>query len=148
MAKKKRKALLPKRIAGVKVPKSVRKGRLGELLASHTGRVLLAEAVAAAGAIGAAQKASAAAGDSSAIRKAADAAAERLRPGPGPGGEEAGAALGFALGEAARAFVAALGAHSRTQAPAPAHDGWDVEAEAPGGSKKKPASSPPPNSPG
>jgi hypothetical protein len=36
---------LPKRIAGVKVPKSVRKGPLGELIASPEGPALLAEAV-------------------------------------------------------------------------------------------------------
>ncbi|HEV2532897.1 hypothetical protein [Phenylobacterium sp.] len=42
---KKTQTYLPKRIAGVKVPKSVRKGPLGELIASPTGPALLAEAV-------------------------------------------------------------------------------------------------------
>jgi len=43
MAKKT--SYLPKKIAGVKVPKSVRKGPLGELIASPAGPALLAEAV-------------------------------------------------------------------------------------------------------
>lgn len=42
---KKTRSYLPKRIAGVKVPKSVRKGRLGELLASPEGPALLADAL-------------------------------------------------------------------------------------------------------
>ncbi|THD75131.1 MAG: hypothetical protein E7812_17835 [Phenylobacterium sp.] len=42
---KKIKSFLPKKIAGVKVPKSVRRGRFGELLASPTGQALIAEAV-------------------------------------------------------------------------------------------------------
>ena len=43
MAKKKN--FLPKKIAGVKVPKAARKGRFGELLASPAGQSALAEAV-------------------------------------------------------------------------------------------------------
>ncbi|MDB5442088.1 MAG: hypothetical protein JWP86_2625 [Phenylobacterium sp.] len=42
---KKNKGFLPKRIAGVKVPKSVRNGPLGELIASSAGPALIAEAV-------------------------------------------------------------------------------------------------------
>jgi hypothetical protein len=45
---KKNQNFLPKRIAGVKVPKSVRKGPLGELIASPAGPALIAEAVMAA----------------------------------------------------------------------------------------------------
>lgn len=45
---KKNKSFLPKKIAGVKVPKSVRRGPLGELIASPTGPALIAEAVMAA----------------------------------------------------------------------------------------------------
>lgn len=42
---KKNQSFLPKKIAGVKVPKSVRKGPLGELIASPAGPALIAEAV-------------------------------------------------------------------------------------------------------
>jgi hypothetical protein len=43
MAKKSRN-VLPKRIAGVKVPKKARKGRFGELLVSPSGQAAIAEA--------------------------------------------------------------------------------------------------------
>jgi len=111
MAKKKqKKSLLPKRIAGVKVPKSVRKGRFAALLASPHGRKLVAEAVLAIGAVAGAKKA----GDSTRIRGLAGYAADRLhdmgddvgRKGKDVGA--AGGALAFALGEAARSFVDAL----------------------------------------
>ena len=48
MSKKKR-ALLPRKIAGVKVPRKARKGRFAELLASPTGQKLIAEAILAGG---------------------------------------------------------------------------------------------------
>lgn len=109
MAKKKRKtkSLLPKRIAGVKVPKAVRKGRFGELLASRTGQVLIAEAIMAAGAIAGAKKA----GESPKARRLAHETAERVRHAGDSGSREVGAAgatLAFALGEAARSFADAL----------------------------------------
>jgi hypothetical protein len=37
--------VIPKRIAGVKVPKKVRKGPFGELLASRTGQAVIAQAI-------------------------------------------------------------------------------------------------------
>ena len=40
-----KKSFLPKKIAGVKVPKKARKGRFGELLASPSGQAAIAEAV-------------------------------------------------------------------------------------------------------
>lgn len=109
MAKKKRKtkSLLPKRIAGVKVPKAVRKGRFGELLASRTGQVLIAEAIMAAGAVAGAKKA----GESPKARRMFHDAAERVRHAGDGGGREMGAAsatLAYALGEAARSFADAL----------------------------------------
>lgn len=49
MSKKKTRALLPRKIAGVKVPRKARKGRFAELLASPTGQKLIAEAIVAGG---------------------------------------------------------------------------------------------------
>ncbi|HYG26121.1 MAG TPA: hypothetical protein VD906_04380 [Caulobacteraceae bacterium] len=50
MAKKRKKsAALPKRLAGVKIPKRVRKGPLGDFMASPAGKLVVAEMVAAAG---------------------------------------------------------------------------------------------------
>ena len=40
---------VPKRIAGVKIPKPIRKGGIGKFLNTTTGQVLLAEALFAAG---------------------------------------------------------------------------------------------------
>jgi hypothetical protein len=102
MAKKKSKSFLPKRIAGVKVPKAVRKGRLGELLASKTGQTLIAEAIMAAGAVGGAKKIN----DSPKARSFIADTAERVRS---PGDmAQSGAVLAYALGEAARSFAEAL----------------------------------------
>lgn len=52
MAKKKKKqrSLLPKRIAGVKVPKALRKGRAAKFLASPLGVAILSDALLVAGA--------------------------------------------------------------------------------------------------
>jgi hypothetical protein len=44
-----KKLKLPKRIAGVKIPKSIRKGPVGQFLSSSGGQVLLAEALLLAG---------------------------------------------------------------------------------------------------
>lgn len=107
---KKRPALLPKRIGGVKVPKSVRKGRFGELLASHTGQTLLAEAVQAEGPEGRASVIMADPG----LRSFAEHVADRLRR----EGDRDAAALAFAFGEAARTFINALDEHQRTHAGA------------------------------
>ena len=74
--KKRTKGLLPKRIAGVKVPRAVRKGRFGELLASQTGQALIAEALMGAVALGAAKKAS----DSPKARGAVHDAAQARSP--------------------------------------------------------------------
>ena len=59
MAKKRKKteSLLPKRVAGVKIPKSIRKGRAGRFLTSPVGVALMTQAVAAVGAATAVKKA-------------------------------------------------------------------------------------------
>jgi hypothetical protein len=49
MAKKKLKATLPKRIAGVKVPKVLRKGSLGRFLGSPAGQALIVASLVQAG---------------------------------------------------------------------------------------------------
>jgi hypothetical protein len=47
---------VPKRIAGVKVPKAIRKGPVGDFLSSSGGQVLLAELLLALGAVYAARR--------------------------------------------------------------------------------------------
>jgi hypothetical protein len=151
MAKKKHKSVLPKRIAGVKVPKSVRKGPLGQLLASRTGQALIAEAIMAAGAVGVAKQANDN-GDGHARRHdqqpnlgravVADALRRWQGAGRGKDADPIGATVAFALGEAARVFVKTLGEHRDGQARAADRDDEAVEAEwrarddAPEGSKK------------
>lgn len=104
---KKSKGLLPKRIAGVKVPKKVRKGRFGELLASKTGQALIVQAIIAAGAVAGAKKA---AGDPKARGAIADLAGKVKSAGEDAGDQvaETSSAVTYALGEAARTFAEAL----------------------------------------
>ena len=103
MAKKKTKSAIPKKIAGVKVPRSVRKGRFGELLASRSGQAVIAQAILGAGAVAAGFKAK----DAPGVRRAAHDA----KAGAGhavQSVEAGGAQLAYALGEAARTFAEAL----------------------------------------
>ena len=105
---KKSKSLLPKRIGKVKVGKSIRKGALGDLLASKAGQALIAEAIMAAGTLAAAGIAKA-----SKDKKArkADAATATALSKPARAAHDAGdaaATLTYALGEAVRSFSNAL----------------------------------------
>lgn len=112
-AKKKSKGLIPKRIAGVKVPKKVRKGRFGELLASRTGQAVIAQAILGAGALAAGLKAK----DDRRVQSAAAKAKHRVADtahGATHATAEAGGALAYALGEAARTFAEALRGESRS----------------------------------
>jgi hypothetical protein len=133
---KKRKSFLPKRIAGVKVPKAVRKGRFGELLASPAGQALLAEAVMAVGAVAGAKKVA----EAPQARETLKAAAGKVRDAAADAGKSTTAASGvlaYALGEAARSFTEALHRQSDETSTASA-DGWaDPSGD---GSKKKPTS--------
>ena len=117
MAKKWKKRTLPKRIAGVKVPKSLRKG-VGKLMATQTGRTIAAEALTAAAAVLAANLASGKG------RRALSRIAEADVPG---GAISAGSALQYALGEGVRSFSEAL---QRGKAMADAKAAWPALEEA------------------
>jgi hypothetical protein len=106
---KKRKSFLPKSIAGVKVPKKVRKGQFGELLASPTGQKLIAQALLAGGAIVAGKKAADSDKARAAVRGATDKVAAKVADTAGAAmpALDAGA-LSYAFSEAARAFAQAL----------------------------------------
>jgi hypothetical protein len=130
---KKRKSFLPKRIAGVKVPKAVRKGRFGELLASPAGQALLAEAVMAVGAVAGAKKVA----EAPQAREALKAAAGKVRDAAADAGKSTTAASGvlaYALGEAARSFTEALHRQSDETSAASAGDWAEPSGD---GSKKK-----------
>ena len=47
-----KKLKLPKRIAGIKIPKTIRKGSVGEFMSSPAGQLVIAEALVAAAGVG------------------------------------------------------------------------------------------------
>jgi hypothetical protein len=106
-SRKKSKGLIPKRIAGVKVPRKVRKGRFGELLASKSGQAVIAQAILGAGAVAAGLRAS----KDPKVRKMARKAGHEVSDTAHDASHvtaEAGSTLAYALGEAARTFAEAL----------------------------------------
>jgi hypothetical protein len=95
MMSKRKKVKLPKRIAGVKIPKAARKGPVADFLNSSGGQVLLAEAlVLAAGVFG--------------VRRMASPSGVSGDFGMREHIAEASGRLSYACGEALRAFRAAL----------------------------------------
>ncbi|MET0295157.1 MAG: hypothetical protein ABW042_09085 [Phenylobacterium sp.] len=130
MAKRKKKAV-PKRLAGVKIPKTMRQG-LNDLLASKRGRALVAEAVMAAGAAIAAKKGH--------VGRKTQNLLEEMQPGE-TAKDKAGAAasvssaLAFALGEAGRSFADAL---QRGKAMADAKAAWPETGDDTAKKKKTP----------
>ena len=140
MAKKKsRKGAVPKRVAGVKVPKRLRRD-LNGLLGSKLGRDIVADALVAAGAamVGTQLK------KNSKTRRflhdhPTTAVPEAARDTAGAAASGS-SALAFALGEASRSFVDAL---HRGKAMADARAAWpEVEEDEPAPAKKKPGSAP------
>jgi len=119
---KKRKNVVPKRIAGMKVPKSLRKGRVGELLSSPVGQALIIETVARAGEhlIGRQTR------PGSAVRKGAVRSQEAISD-LGENTSESSAAVVHALRQAARAFVAAMQEQQSAGRPEPGRDEEKVE---------------------
>lgn len=141
MAKKQKKAkgLIPRKIAGVKVPKAVRKGRFGELLASKTGQAIIAQAILGAGAVAAGVKAK----DSPKLRKYAKGAKETVAETTHDAGRQArdvSSNLAYAVGLAARAFADALkrGEPRSFTAPEPEAERWtpDYGGPEPGARRK------------
>ena len=108
---KRKKVKLPKRIAGVKIPKSARKGPVADFLNSSGGQVLLAEALVLAAGVFGVRRLSSSAGvsEDSALRASI---------------AEASGRLSYACGEALRAFRTAL----EESAPLSAEAGENAEA--------------------
>ena len=133
MAKRSKKNLLPKRLAGVKVPKSVRRGDLGAAIGSPAGQAVLAEVLLAAAAVAEAKKTE----DGGAARDALSDVADRLRN----AGEVkvAGETVTFAIGEAARAFVDAFDRRRASEEKEAAASGAEGRTQAPGAAETKSA---------
>ena len=141
--RKKTKGLIPRKIAGVKVPKSVRKGRFGELLASKSGQALIAQAILGAGAVAAGIKAK----DSPKVRKFTADAKHRFED-AGQGAKDntadAGSTVAYAFGEAARTFVEALrrGENRSFAAAEDAETAWTPDYGAPEGEPRRKSAQP------
>jgi hypothetical protein len=140
MARKQKKRL-PKQLAGVKVPKSVRKGQLGKAIASPDGRAVLAELLMAAATVAGAKKAK----DSGAPLDALTEVAHRLREAgsvKGGGKAMADGTVTYAIGEAARTFVKAYDRRRAGEAKEAAASGAEGLTQAPGAAetKRKPSS--------
>ncbi|MGP1609903.1 MAG: hypothetical protein ACTS5G_04275 [Burkholderiales bacterium] len=96
---------LPKRIAGVKIPKVIRKGPIGEFLQSSAGQLVIAETLLAAAAAFTAAKADTSVGD--AVRHPVD-KARRAGQAMADAGANETDRLAHAFREAGRAFREAL----------------------------------------
>ncbi len=142
---KKLKIKLPKRVAGVKIPKSVRKGPVGQFVNSTAGQIVIAEAlVAAAGAL-AVSRTDPDSRFGNLVHHPIDTTRRAGRHAARAGTDQA-ARLSYALREGARAFRAAMEA-------GPHEEGWreptsaDVESgvtsEAPTKKKQAPPRSEP-----
>ena len=118
MSKSKRKMKLPKRVAGVKVPKRVRKSSLAKLLASPGGRALAIEVLAATGAAAGGLLVKKKADHDPKLREALAHPVDSLKAAGQhlvDGGTDAAAGasamssqLAYAIGEAARTFAEAM----------------------------------------
>ena len=116
MAKKKKAAGLPKRLAGVKIPKRVRKGPVGEFIASPAGKLVVAEAVAAAGGLLMKRNLDRHPERKRALKGKAGAAGEAASDAVHAAGE-AGSNLTLAITEAARTFGRVLRHGEEAQTP-------------------------------
>jgi tellurite resistance protein len=114
MSKKRKRASVPKRIAGVKVPKSMRRG-LKNLGRNPQGRKVVADALLAAGAAIAASQSR----PGSATRRAFARSAPQLKTMGKETVAEPVSALGLAFEAAAEAFAEAI-RHRKRDAAAPA----------------------------
>jgi hypothetical protein len=133
---KKLKIKLPKRVAGVKIPKAVRKGPIAGFLNSGAGQLIIAEKlVAAAGAL-AVSKSDQNTRTGEALRHPADTTRRVARALAHTGDDQAERLL-YALREAARAFRAAMETGPGAQESRPDATG-EVEVES--NAKKKPSS--------
>jgi hypothetical protein len=104
---KKLKIKLPKRVGGVKIPKSIRKGPIAGFLNSGAGQMVLAEALVAAAGAFTASRTSPGTKAGELVRHPLEGSRRAGHAATKAGAEQA-AHLSFALQEAARAFRVAM----------------------------------------
>jgi hypothetical protein len=130
---KKVKIKLPKRVAGLKIPKVVRKGPIGQFLNSGAGQVLLGETLVAAAAIFTATKTDEDSPVAEGLRHPVD-STRRLSHALSDAGSDQTERLAYAFKEAGRAFREAL---QNGKAAAWEERGTTLSDDA--GAKKKPS---------
>ncbi|MFC3077915.1 hypothetical protein ACFODL_07435 [Phenylobacterium terrae] len=136
---KKKKGVVPKRIAGAKVPKRLRRD-LDGVLSSPMGRNILADALVAAGAAVVGTQAKKNSKTRRFLRDHPPAEAPHAAQDAAGAVASGSSALAFALGEASRSFVDAL---HRGKAMADARAAWpEQKDEEPAAPKKKPGTAP------
>ena len=113
-----KKLKLPKRIAGIKIPKTIRKGPVGEFMSSPAGQLVIAEALVAAAGVFTVKKADENL-DAAEVAKHPGDSARRVVQALTASGSDQSERLTFALKEAARAFKTAM----ENGPPAQASDG-------------------------
>ena len=134
MAKKKHKLRIPKRIGGVKIPKSVRKGDIGAFLNSNTGQAMMGQAVLLATAAIAGRETH----EESGVRQTLKHPGRKLAA-AGDALSDPSDRMKYAFGEALRAFREAIAAGGGDQEPWPEPRAIEPSE---GGSKKKRPSRP------
>jgi hypothetical protein len=102
-----KKLKLPKRIAGIKIPKTIRKGPVGDFMRSRAGQLVIAEALVAAAGVFTVRKADENLDAAQAAKHPGD-SARRIVQSLTDSGADQTQRLTFALKEAARAFKAAM----------------------------------------
>ena len=140
---KKLKIKLPKRVAGVKIPKSVRKGPIGGFLNSSAGQLIMAQALVAAGGAFAVKRSDPTSAIGDVVRHPID----NLKHAARRSGEATldakgrtaaqGARLAFAFNEAVMAFRAAMQREDWEAAANRAGAGKRLDTEGEPASKKK-----------
>src|SRR5688572_21037790 len=127
-----KKLKLPKRIAGIKIPKLIRKGPVGEFMSSPAGQLVIAEALVAAAGVFTVKKADENLDGADVVKHPGD-SAHRVVQSLTASGSDQTERLTFALKEAARAFKTAM----ENGPPAQASDGAPARAEPETSAKKK-----------
>jgi hypothetical protein len=127
-----KKLKLPKRIAGIKIPKTIRKGTVGEFMSSPAGQLVIAEALVAAAGVFTVKKADENLDAADVVKHPGD-SVRRVAQSLTASGSDQTERLTFALKEAARAFKTAM----ENGPPAQASDGAPARTEPEPSAKKK-----------
>jgi hypothetical protein len=128
-----KKLKIPKRIAGIKIPKTIRKGPVGDFLRSSAGQLVIAEALVAAAGVFTVKKADPALDAADVVKHPGDSVRRAVQALSGSGPDQT-QRLTFALKEAARAFKTAM----ESGPPAgQANEALPVKAEGESSAKKK-----------